>query len=417
MIAVVGEALIDLVVSADGHVDARPGGGPYNAARTLARLGVASTFIGRLSGDGFGRLLRDRLAGEGVVLGVPVPSGRPSTLAVADVDRAGVASYGFYLAGTAAADLDYPALRAALPDGVTAVHAGTLGLVMEPAGAAVERLILTDVPPGALVLLDPNCRPGAVGDRTAYLKRVGVIARRADVVKASVEDLGYLFPGLPAAEAAAAVRAGGPALVLVTDGPRPARAFLPGGTVSVAGPGVTVTDTIGAGDAFGGGFLAWWTANGLGRAELTQPELVREGLRAATAVAALTCARAGADPPGRAELQARNWWPSLPRLLHWLLHWLLHLRQVDRPWDEQPRAERQCRQRDEREQRHPHPAGHPGQPGEVVGVGRSVPARRPRRRWPAPRHSGLPPACLPPARRPPACPPGCPPGGSRSRSR
>ena len=61
MIVVAGEVLVDLVVSADGGVDPRLGGGPYNAARTLARLGAATTFFGGLADDRFGRLLRGAL--------------------------------------------------------------------------------------------------------------------------------------------------------------------------------------------------------------------------------------------------------------------------------------------------------------------------------------------------------------------
>jgi fructokinase len=310
VIVVAGEALIDLVVGTGGQVDARPGGGPYNAARTLARLGAETTFLGRLADDGFGRLLRDRLTGEGVVLGVSESSGRPSTLAVAAVDHSGAASYSFYLDGTAAADLEYEALKKALPTDVAAVHVGTLGLVMEPVGAAIERLVLTDVPAGALVLLDPNCRPGAVTDHDGYRRRIGAIAHRADIVKASVEDLAYLYPGVAAGEAAGALLAAGSSLVLVTDGPRPARAFLRDAVLTEEVPGVTVVDTIGAGDAFGGGFLAWWTAHGLAQADLHRDTLVRKALQAAAAVAALTCARPGADPPALSELQSRSWWPE-----------------------------------------------------------------------------------------------------------
>jgi len=60
MITVVGEALIDLVVGHDGRIDAQPGGGPFNTARTLGRLGRSPAFLGRLSQDGFGDHLRDR---------------------------------------------------------------------------------------------------------------------------------------------------------------------------------------------------------------------------------------------------------------------------------------------------------------------------------------------------------------------
>jgi fructokinase len=298
VIAVIGEALIDLVVDGEGgEVAACPGGGPYNTARTLGRLGMAPVFLDRLSGDSFGRMLRARLDADGVTLGIPEPSEAPTTLALVEIDPAGVARYGFYLTGTAAADLEYPALAAALSPGVTAVHVGSLGLVMEPIGSGVEQVISRDVPPDALVMVDPNCRPGAIGDRTAYLARIGRILRRADVVKVSTDDLDYLSPGTPAAAAATAMLSKGPALVLVTDGPRPARAFLPGQEIAADVPDVRVVDTIGAGDAFGGAFLAWWSAAGLTRSDLKRPGPVGDALRAAVQVAALTSTRAGAEPP------------------------------------------------------------------------------------------------------------------------
>ena len=262
MITVTGEALIDLVIDGDGSPRPRPGGGPFNTARTIGRLGLAPAFLGRLSRDGFGDQLRARLDQDGVTLAVPQLSDAPTTLAVVDVDAAGAPRYRFYLAGTSSAALEYPLLTAALPDGMTALHAGTLALVMEPIATSIERLITTDLPPGALVMIDPNCRPAAIADRPAYQARLARILRRADVVKASVEDLAYLYPGATARAAATALLGQGPRLVLVTDGPRPARAFLPGQELSVDVPAVQVVDTIGAGDAFGGalchGLLAGW---------------------------------------------------------------------------------------------------------------------------------------------------------------
>ncbi len=203
LIAVAGEALIDLVTGSDGAAQAHPGGGPYNTARTLARLGLPVTFLGGLGGDRFGRLLRGQLADEGVTLGLPEPSRLPTTLAVVGVDSEGVADYSFYLDGTAAADVTAAALRDALeaiaaqPGGLSAFHVGTLGLLMEPVGTAVERLVLEGVPGGALLLLDPNCRPGAAPDEQAYRARIAAIGGRADVIKASTEDLAYLYPGVP----------------------------------------------------------------------------------------------------------------------------------------------------------------------------------------------------------------------------
>ena len=309
MIVVAGEALVDLVIDRSGQVDARLGGAAYNAARALARLGVEAALLERLSGDTFGKRLHDQLTAEKVALCMPEPSGKPCTLAVATLDAAGGASYSFYLNGTAGPDVDYESAKKAFPADAAAVHVGALGLAMEPFGTAIERLVLTDVPASALVMLDPNCRPGAVTDPESYRARISAIARRADIVKASAEDLAYLYPGVPPEAAAEVLRNDGAPLVLLTDGPRPARAFLGGMVLAEDVPPVTVVDTIGAGDAFGGGFLAWWTAHGLGKADLVRGDLVRQALRAATAAAALTCTRPGAAPPTLAELQARNWWP------------------------------------------------------------------------------------------------------------
>jgi fructokinase len=310
MIAVIGEALIDLVADSDGRFAARPGGAPFNTARTIGRLGAPPAFLGRLSGDGFGRLLRSTLDGDGVTLAVAELAGLPTTLALVDVDPAGLPRYRFYLDGTSAPALEYPVLAAALPAGLTALHAGGLALATEPIATSIDRLISADLPPGTLVMIDPNCRPEVIANRPAYLARLSRILRRADVVKVSVEDLDYLAPGIPAASAAADLLGQGPALVLLTDGPHPARAFLRDEVVSAEVPAVTVADTVGAGDAFGGAFLAWWSRSGLTRADLHKPAPVHGALQAAAEVAALTCTRIGAEPPWLAEVAARPGWRS-----------------------------------------------------------------------------------------------------------
>jgi fructokinase len=318
MIAVAGEALIDLVIDQHGRLAAQAGGGPLNAARTIGRLGLAPAFLGRLSEDGLGRMLRARLDQDGVTLQVLQLTDAPTTLAVADVDSKGTPRYRFYLTGTSSAALEYPLLSAALPGDLTALHAGGLALVMEPIATSIERLITCDLPPDTLVMVDPNCRPEAITDRPAYLDRLSRILHRTDVVKISVEDLTYLSPGVPARTAAAALLDQGPALILVTDGPRTARAYLPRQEVTIDVPAVEVVDTIGAGDAFAGAFLAWWSRHELTKSDLHQPGAVREALQAAVEVASLTCTRAGAEPPWWTEVRGRRGWhwnaQTTPRL-------------------------------------------------------------------------------------------------------
>jgi fructokinase len=309
MITVAGEALIDLIVDQAGHVDPRMGGGPFNVARAVGRLGQPVTFLGRLSGDRFGQLMRAELERNGVLVAVAAPSDAPTTLALVDVDPDGVPGYHFYLAGTSAAAIG-PA-EAVLPAGATALHVGTLGLVMEPVGTSIEQLA-AGAPESVTVMLDPNCRPGAIESRQAYLDRLGRILRRADVVKVSTEDLAYLFPGQDAAQAAAGLLGRGPACVLVTDGAAPVRAFTAGKEMQADVPAAPVVDTVGAGDSFGGAFLAWWSGNGLGRSDLGDPDLVRQATQAAIYASVVTCTRRGAEPPWAYELAGHDGWRWLP---------------------------------------------------------------------------------------------------------
>ena len=137
MIVVAGEALIDLIVDPDGGLAAVPGGGPYNCARTIARLGQPVTFLGRISTDRFGRRLHANLEADGVAVTHIVETDDPTTLAVAELDTSGSATYHFYFEGTSAAGLTDTDAAGVLTADVAALHVGTLGLVIEPAGPRV----------------------------------------------------------------------------------------------------------------------------------------------------------------------------------------------------------------------------------------------------------------------------------------
>ncbi|MBA2719119.1 MAG: substrate-binding domain-containing protein, partial [Chloroflexi bacterium] len=265
MIVVAGESLIDLLVREDGSVRATPGGGPYNVARALGRLGRPVAFLGRISTDRFGRILRERLVADGVGLTMAPTTDDPTLLAVAELDAGGSAGYRFHTTGTAAVGLVPGDLPAGLPATTTVLHVGTLGLVLQPMAATIEQLVAragSDV----LVMADPNCRPSAISDEPAYRARLGRVLARIDVVKVSTDDLAWLEPALDVVAAARVLVSAGPPTVLVTDGGRPVRIVTAGAVTAVDVPRVVVVDSVGAGDAFGAGFLAAWTAAGHGRA-------------------------------------------------------------------------------------------------------------------------------------------------------
>jgi fructokinase len=312
VILVAGESLIDLIVGPGGSVLASPGGGPFNAARTMARLGVPTRFLGRFSTDPFGQVLADQLAQSGVSVADPAPVTEPTALAVVSLSGAGIAEYWFHLAGTSSFLLDQASAAQALATGeVTGLHIGTLGLLVEPMASQLEQLA-AQLPGPALLLLDPNCRPGATPDADAYRSRVWRLLRRADIVKVSTDDLAFLLPGQAIPAAAGALLSAGAHCILVTDGPSVVRAFTSGGQLDVPVPAVEVVDTVGAGDAFGGGFLAWWAEHRLRRDDLTDPAMLRAGVAAGATVASLTCGKAGADPPWRADVGAAEGWPAVP---------------------------------------------------------------------------------------------------------
>jgi fructokinase len=309
VITVAHEALIDLIVDPAGHVDPRLGGAGFNVTRAVARLGLPVTYLGRLSGDRFGQLLRADLDRHGVKLAVETATAAPTTLALVDLDPAGVPGYHFYLDGTSAAAVE-PG-DAVLPEGTTALQVGSLCLVMEPVATSLERMVAS-APDGVTVMLDPNCRPRAIVSRQVYLDRLMRILRRADIVKTSIEDLAYLYPGQDAGAAAADLLARGAACVVVTDGGAPVRAFAGGQQIRADVPAAPVIDTVGAGDAFAGAFLTWWIANGLGRSDLGDPEAVRGATQAAVQAAVMTTTRRGAEPPWAYELAGRDGWRWLP---------------------------------------------------------------------------------------------------------
>ena len=121
MILVAGESLIDLIVGPDDGVHASPGGGPFNAARTIARLGQPARFLGRFSADPFGQILKGKLAQDGVDLAVPGSIAEPTALAIVALGGLGVPEYWFHVTQTATFELDQltaqQALRELLPIG------------------------------------------------------------------------------------------------------------------------------------------------------------------------------------------------------------------------------------------------------------------------------------------------------------
>jgi fructokinase len=310
LITVVGEALIDLVPTGElGGFQARPGGSPYNVAIGLARLGNTTSLMARLGENAFGRLLRAHAKAEGVSLKAAPRALEPTTLAVVSVDEADQASYDFYLRGTA--DWQWTAAELQqIPTETELLHFGSVASWTNPGADRIHQLVAELHHRGdVLVSYDPNVRPQLLGEPPHGRRLVERSVAVAHVVKASREDVEWLYPGMAIAAVGARWIEIGAAVVVITDGGAGAAAFTAGG-LRLHRPGrrVEVVDTVGAGDSFSSGLL-----DGLLRRELTTPgqlpavseRALLDVLDEAILVSAITCERAGADPPTAAELIGR----------------------------------------------------------------------------------------------------------------
>jgi fructokinase len=308
MFTVIGEAVVDLVQGSDGRFTAHPGGSPLNAAVGLARLGHPTAFMARFATSAFGRRLREHAVASGVDVTSAVEASEAASLAVVTVGADGGAAYDFYVDGTA--DWQWtPAELAELSPATRVLHTGSLACFLVPGASAVRDAMRTARDNGLVVSFDPNIRPRLLCSASDARVRVQQLLAYPQVVKVSDEDLAWLCPGEPPVDVARRWQAAGPALVVVTYGGDGALAVTRRGVVRRPARKVPVVDTVGAGDAFTAGLLSgladrdWLDQGRLG--ELDGADLA-EVLDEAILIAGLTCTRAGADPPTRAEV-TRVW--------------------------------------------------------------------------------------------------------------
>lgn len=298
----VGEALVDIVVPQGGqdtveHV----GGSPANVAVGLAALDHDSRLTTHLGHDDRGLRVREHLLDADVVLTPGSDGADRTSTATAHLDAAGSATYDFDLlwqVGTQ--DLH----------GVGHLHTGSIAATLEP-GASTVLALMMRARPTATVSYDPNCRPTIMGAPHDVRSRIEECIGLADVVKASEEDVAWLYDGAPETDVIHLWGRLGPALVVVTRGGDGALVHLSRtDTTIVLDPApVQVVDTVGAGDSFMAGLLS-----GLLDQELLGSNQARERLRRAdldeiapalsraVGCATWTVGRPGAAAPTRADL-------------------------------------------------------------------------------------------------------------------
>jgi fructokinase len=305
-VTVIGEAIIDLVPGDRPRTFyAIPGGSPYNVAIGLARLGHQTALMARLGGNTFGRLLREHAQAEGVDLGAAPQAAEPATLAVVSLDAAAQASYDFYVQGTA--DWQWNAEEIGRPPDTAVLHFGSLASWTPPGDARILQLADRLRDRGdVLVSYDPNVRPGLLGGYRHGQRLIERGVPLAHLVKASTDDIAWLYPGQGPDEVARHWLRLGAAVVVITSSADGASAVTANG-LSIHRPArdITVVDTVGAGDSFTAGLIGslirrgQHTPSALASCPAGQ---LAGALDDAILVASLNCQRRGNDPPTAADV-------------------------------------------------------------------------------------------------------------------
>ena len=298
-VVALGELLIDFTcVSTDPEgyptMAAHPGGAPANFLAALAKFGAKAAFLGKVGNDSFGRLLKATLEQAGIgTEGLVTDDSVFTTLAFVTLDASGDREFAFARKPGADTQIRFEELNLSLIDQAKVFHFGTLSLTGEPARSATYQAVEYARKAGKLITYDPNLRKPLWADLEEAKKQILWGLSMADVVKISDEEVQFLF-GLGVEEGAKHILENYPVkLVFVTcgaDGCYFQNSRCSGKVPSLSG--ISVVDTTGAGDIFGGS--AVWKLLQAGKApeELEEPEL-REIVRFACTSAGLSTTKPG----------------------------------------------------------------------------------------------------------------------------
>lgn len=287
---VFGEALTDFVRTGPSSWHSAAGGACWNVARVAATLGLPTAWGGSVSDDLFGHEIVDRSRAAGLDLRFIQVVPRPPLIAV--VHQPHPPQYFFLGTGTADLAFDEHLLPQGWKDTCEFAHFGCISLVRQPLGERLEALAGDLKRCGVRISFDPNYRNLMGPDFPALFERM---ARLSDVVKLSDEDLAQIYPATAAEDSLARIREMAPqASILYTRGARGIVLYTPRAEIEQPAFDVSVADTVGAGDACVGGFLASLLLN--------PQEREADHLRFAAATAAAACTRAGAQAPTYAEV-------------------------------------------------------------------------------------------------------------------
>lgn len=304
VITVIGESLVDVILDPHSRAEdtTHPGGSPLNVAVGTARLGLHTNLVTQFSDDVYGRIIHDHLKFSAVH--VINDHNEQTSSALAAIGSDGAASYSFSVGWSL--DANAPQVLSGVQEAAH-VHAGSIAAMLPPGDQAVLSLVKA-AREHATVSYDPNCRPALCPDVSAARRQAELFVAASDVVKASDEDLGWLYPDRSPEESMRAWLDLGPSFIVMTRGASGPVILWRHGRDEMAAEPIVLADTVGAGDSFmstlisGLAQLGAVGASGRSRLRALTGKELRGLLDYANRAAAMTCSRSGANPPSVEQL-------------------------------------------------------------------------------------------------------------------
>ncbi|MGC9001795.1 MAG: carbohydrate kinase family protein [Dictyoglomus sp.] len=307
MILACGEALIDFTpieINKEVAYVPKEGGSPYNVSITLGRLGTLCGFFGKISKDFFGEMLIEKLRNNHVDTSFVLRSEKSTTLAFV-ILKEGEPHFVFYGENTADTSLEEKDMPYIDPEKIKLIHFGSISMIREPGCFVLEKM-MSQNHGKVSISFDPNVRSNLIKDKVNYLKKFETWIGYVDILKASIADLTWLYETEDTDELAKYFLRRGVKIFLVTLGKEGSKGYTKFFSAFSKGKEVKVADTVGAGDAFMGGFLYY--LNSIGKLNknflesITKEEL-ENALDFSNTVSALTCTKKGAEPPYLSEVE------------------------------------------------------------------------------------------------------------------
>jgi len=293
-VAAVGELLIDFAsqgTNESGYpvFSANPGGAPGNFLAALAKVGVATTFIGKVGNDAFGKLIVETLKNAGIgTEQIVIADDVFTTLAFVTFDAQGDRSFSFARKPGADTQLKEEEIDPDKLDEVDWLHFGTLSLTDEPSRSTTMKLVEYAKKKGKMISFDPNYRAPLWKSEEAAKEQMRIGLSQTDVVKISDNEVEMLFDCGEQEAAQIMMKQYGVKLVFVTLGPKGCYFANQNGCGYVDALPAKTIDTTGAGDIFGGSAVAQILNIGKRPQDLSQEEMQQIAWYACTAASLST---------------------------------------------------------------------------------------------------------------------------------